>query len=337
MEVADFYCRENFHLKAIAVYKTVLKLNPMFVEINEKLGDLYHEMGLSEDAINQYYIIAGFYDSKGMVKEAMEIRKKIIEIDPSNTTGRIRLAELLQSSGQAEESLHEYEKAADLLRTKKDRDGLIEVYEKILYYRPKNVGMLIDLCKIYFEKKEFKKALTRIEGSLPEAKENLDILELWSEALLVEHQVEQARRKFRDFYQKALETKQAARAAKAYSRILAEFSDDEDYLKDLAQIQKESGVGHEKGKAKYREDFEATQMVDLNQFEKEMGSPRKKTEEKKDAAKPTSREFEETRMVNLEELEKLRSKTEGAKKAPKDDLEPTDKVNLKKLEEQLKK
>ncbi|MBI2982024.1 MAG: hypothetical protein HYY44_07025, partial [Deltaproteobacteria bacterium] len=29
IEVADFYYRKNFHLKAIAVYKAVLKLNPM--------------------------------------------------------------------------------------------------------------------------------------------------------------------------------------------------------------------------------------------------------------------------------------------------------------------
>src|SRR5262245_20699496 len=51
-EVADFYDQENFHLKSIAVYKTILKLAPTMVEVNEKLGDLYHRVGLDNDAIN---------------------------------------------------------------------------------------------------------------------------------------------------------------------------------------------------------------------------------------------------------------------------------------------
>ena len=69
-EVADFYAKENFHLKSIAVYKTILKLNPSIVEINEKLGDLYRQVGLDDDAVNQYYIVAGYYDNKGMTLQA---------------------------------------------------------------------------------------------------------------------------------------------------------------------------------------------------------------------------------------------------------------------------
>ncbi|MBI4374363.1 MAG: tetratricopeptide repeat protein [Deltaproteobacteria bacterium] len=331
IEVADFYYRKNFHLKAIAVYKAVLKLNPMFVEGNERLGDLYHEMGLKEDAINQYYIVAGFYDSKGVTREAMEIRKKIIEVDPASTTGRVRLAELLQSTGKTEESLREYEKAAELLKGKKDRDGLVEVYEKILYYRPENVALLIELGGIYFEKKEFKKALARIETASPSAKENLDVMELWAEALLLEHQVDQARRKFRDLYRQALESKDVDRAAKIYSRTLAEFSDDEDYLKELAFIQKETGVRHEPVTPKYREDFEVTQMVDLNEIEVK---PSPKEQKQTFPKRKAPHEFDETRAMTSEELDGFKkSKLPG--RSPQ--LEQTDKVDLKKLEEKLKK
>lgn len=266
-EVADEYAKENFHLKAIAVYKTILKLAPTLIDINEKLGELYHRVGLDNDAINQYYIVASFYDNKGMIKEAMGIRKKIIEVDPSNTTGRIRLAELMQADGKTEESIREYEKAADLLIAKKDRDGLIEVYEKILYYRPDNVEMLTKLCKIYFEKRDFKKALRRIEASPPAVKKNLEVTELWSEALLEDRQIDAARRKFKELYGIALEAKDAERAARLYSRILQEFGDDLDYLKDLEEIRKNIGVEHAPAKPKYRQDFEKTEMVDLNKMD----------------------------------------------------------------------
>jgi len=269
-EVADQYASDNFHLKAIAVYKNILKLAPTMIEVNDKLGDLYHKVGLDNDALNQYYIVANYFDNKGMVAEAMDIRKKIIGIDPSNTTGRIRLAELMQAEGQKDESIREYEKAAEIMNLKKDRDGLIEVYEKMLYYKPDNADMLVKLCKIYFEKREFKKALRRIDAATAEVKKNLEVNELWCEALLEDRQVDASRRKFRELYAMALEAKDAERSARVYSRILQEFSDDQDYLNDLDEIRKNQGIEIKKVAPKFRQDYEKTEMVDLNKLDEMM-------------------------------------------------------------------
>lgn len=266
-EVADNYSQENFHLKAIAVYKTILKLSPTLIEINEKLGDLYHQVGLDSDAVNQYYIVSTAYDSKGMVKEALEIRKKIVQIDSANIMSRIRLAELMQADGQTEESMQEYQKIAEILVAKKDRDGLIEIYEKMLYFRPADVDMMIKLCKIYFEKREFKKALKKIDSSSPEIKKRLDISELWAEALLEDRQVDAARRKFKDIYSTSLEEKETERAARIYSRILQEFSDDQDYLNDLEEIRRNAGVSHASSQPKFRQDFEKTEVIDLSKMD----------------------------------------------------------------------
>jgi tetratricopeptide (TPR) repeat protein len=265
-EVADQYASDNFHLKAIAVYKTILKLSPTMIEVNEKLGQLYHKVGLDTDALNQYYIVATYFDNKGMVKEAMEVRKKIVDVDPSNTTGRIRLAELMQAEGQTDQSIREYERAAEILSSKRDRDGLVEVFEKMLYYRPDNLDMLIKLCRIYFEKREFKKALRKIDTSPPEVKKNPEVNELWAEALLEDRQVDASRRKFKELYAMTLERKDAEQTARIYSRILQEFGDDQDYLNDLEEIRKNAGLEVRQVAPKFRQDFEKTEMVDLNKM-----------------------------------------------------------------------
>ncbi len=266
-EVADQYAADNFHLKAIAVYKTILKLAPTLIEINEQLGNLYHKVGLDNDALNQYYIVTNYYDNKGLLKEALEVRRKIIAIDPSNTTGRIRLAELMQADGKTEESIREYEHAAKVLTDRRDRDGLIEVYEKMLYFKPDNFEMLVRLCRIYLEKRDYKKILRKMESASPAAKKNLDVQELWAEALLEERQVDAARRRFKELYALALETKDAERSARVYSRILQEFSDDQDYLAELEEIRKGAGAEVSAVAPKYRQDFEKTEMVDLGKMD----------------------------------------------------------------------
>ncbi|MBI1909969.1 MAG: tetratricopeptide repeat protein [Deltaproteobacteria bacterium] len=266
-EVADAYEKENFHLKAMAVYKTVLKLNPTLIEVNEKLGNLYRLVGLEQDAINQYLIVAGFYDSKGMSKEALAIRKKIVAIDPSSATSRVRLAELYQSEGEEEASVKEYERASDLYKRTNNLQGLVEVYEKVLFYRPNNITMLRALLKIYFEKKDFSKVIKRLEAVPEEVKKDLVLQQLWAETLVEMGQMEAARRRFKDLYKNCVDLKDEERAAQVYARMLREFADDEEYLKEMDQAREEAGFSHPILQASYRADLEGTQMVDLKQLE----------------------------------------------------------------------
>ncbi len=268
-EVADYYSNENFHLKAIAVYKTILKLSPTSIDVNEKLGALYRRVGLDQDALNQFYIVANYYDGKGLSQESLDIRQKILEVDPFNTTGRVRLAELMQANGKAADSIREYERVAQILEQKQDKEGLTEVYEKILYLKPEDLSLLVRLCRLYVEKREFKKVLRRIEMALPAIKQDLNVCEMWAEALLEDRQTDAARRRFKDLYAQSLESKDAERSARIYSRILQEFSDDEDYLKELGEIQKELGETPIQAKPKFRQDFEGTDIINLKKLEEE--------------------------------------------------------------------
>ncbi len=266
-EVGEQYMQDNFSLKAIAVYKTILKMSPTLIDINEKLGDLYRQIGLTADAINQYYIVAGSYDNKGLTRESMEIRQKIVELDPSNTTGRIRLAELMQAEGKTDDSYREYERVAEFMKNKKDRDGLAEVYEKMLHYRPENKKMLDELCKIYFAKRDFKKVLKKIESSPVALKDDLEIALLWAEALLEDRQIDMARKKFRVVFSNAVEAKKTELVAMIKSRLLQEFSDDEDYLREIEDISRQSPQPPPTVAPHHRQDFEKTEMVDLDSFD----------------------------------------------------------------------
>src|SRR5262245_31685162 len=49
-KVAESYAGDGFFLKAVALYKQVLKLNPALVEVNLKLAELHQQLGLMSEA-----------------------------------------------------------------------------------------------------------------------------------------------------------------------------------------------------------------------------------------------------------------------------------------------
>ena len=52
-KVAALYAQKGFALKAIAVYKQILKLDPRLVEVNLKLAELYGDLGRHALAVRE--------------------------------------------------------------------------------------------------------------------------------------------------------------------------------------------------------------------------------------------------------------------------------------------
>ena len=67
-QVAENYVRNNFFLKAIAVYKKILSADPNNLEINSTMASLYAKQGLSIDARNQYLKVAALLEKEGKIQ-----------------------------------------------------------------------------------------------------------------------------------------------------------------------------------------------------------------------------------------------------------------------------
>ncbi len=112
IKVAESYSNDGFFLKAAAVYKQVLKLNPSLVDTNFKLAELYQQLGLMSDAFQQFQLVAAAYEQQGDVQASLGILKKLTELDPENVANRIRLAESYSREGMTAESVAEFTKVA---------------------------------------------------------------------------------------------------------------------------------------------------------------------------------------------------------------------------------
>jgi pilus assembly protein FimV len=258
-EVADAYSHEGFYLKAVTVYKNVLRLNPSLIEINEQLGELYEKMGLTSDAVRQYDILASALDLKGDVGRVLDIRSKIVKLNPKDGSARIRLAELYQREGRTDEAIDQYEEySKQLEEAGVHTSKLADLYEKILSYRPERQDMMRRLIAIYEEQGNHKGALKWLEQGKDFVEEDPDLLSLQARIYALQNQNETARTKFMLLADLYKEAGKVEGVLDAYCQVLILFPDEEDHLsKRVEEIKPGALPGLSAQAQKRREELEA--------------------------------------------------------------------------------
>lgn len=195
-EVADSYSNEGFYLKAVTVLKNVLRLNPTLIDVNQMLAELYERMGLTQDAVRQYGILAATLDQKGEGEKALETRKKIVDLDPSSEDARVKLAEMYQREGKSEDAVAQYAAIVKVYESQGKQDiKLADMYEKVLSHR-ENKEMLKALCRIYDKLGEKKKVLKWMDQVKNIAAIDPELLDMQARIYASLNQIETARSKY---------------------------------------------------------------------------------------------------------------------------------------------
>ena len=140
--VGDAYASQGFTVKAIAMYKKISKLKPS-LESLLKLAELYTQQGLFNDARAQYLQVADEFLKAGELENAVRIFQKILEMDPENSTMRIRLAEVYVRLGKKTEAWQIFTTAAESLRSRGSLSGAEEVLQRMLTLDPGNTYALL--------------------------------------------------------------------------------------------------------------------------------------------------------------------------------------------------
>lgn len=176
--VAQFYSDQGFFLKAVAVYKQILKLDPNLIDVNLKLADLYHQLGLMSDAANQYRQISQLYEDNGKVDDAIKVLARMIELDPENVASRIKLAETYAKQQMLEEARGEFQKAAQFLKSHQRVDDYAKVAERIIHFDPNDLRTTKELANIYIQKGDARRALAKLQTCFKANPKDVETLNL---------------------------------------------------------------------------------------------------------------------------------------------------------------
>ncbi len=197
-QVAEAYARNNFLLKAIAVYKKILKTDPKDLATNQTLAALFTKQGLNADARNQYMSIAELCAEMGNLKDSVEAYERVVELDPNNANVQLKLAEIHLSNGGREKAQSYYAGAARAHAKAGSLAEAIACYQQAVQLNPCDMAVMKGFLDTSIQLGDARPVLDQLEKSLLKSPDNLELLEMLGRAHLATGDLSSAQRTFRE-------------------------------------------------------------------------------------------------------------------------------------------
>lgn len=143
-QIGEQYSSQGFFVKAIAIYKKIIKLDPTRLDIYEQLADLYHKQNLVTEARTQYQVLADYYTKHENAASAIAIYNKMTVLEPENPSYHVKLAEIYQQQKLFEKAMNEYRVIAELMIQHGRTQDASQVYERALGIDSKNLRFISD-------------------------------------------------------------------------------------------------------------------------------------------------------------------------------------------------
>ena len=143
-QTAASFTEDGFFVKAIAIYKKVIKLDPTRLEVYEKLADLYHRQGLTNEARTQYQVLIDYYLKHSNAASAISILLKMVQLEPENPTHHVKLADIYKQQKLIDKAMGEYKVIAEMMLAKGHADEAAQVYLKALDVNANDMAFLTE-------------------------------------------------------------------------------------------------------------------------------------------------------------------------------------------------
>jgi len=182
---AQLFSERNSYLQAVAVYKRkLLPLAPEMLSAHVRLAELYHYLGLLDDALEQYLLVARFYEQRQRRPEAARILRRVLDLKPESIPARLRLAELCRADKRADEAAEQFGRVCDLLLSGRKYQDYLKVAERLVFLKPDDLQRTRELITILLEQGNPKRALHHLQRGLQMAPEDPELLELLARTFL---------------------------------------------------------------------------------------------------------------------------------------------------------
>jgi tetratricopeptide (TPR) repeat protein len=194
--IADSYREGGFTLKAIAMLKKISKLDPTNVDTSMKLANLYSQQGLLVEARQQYLQVADAYARAGQTRKALEAYQKIADLDPSNTSVRMKLGEIYSREGMNEQAHESFIMAGGEFLRKGDTEQALNANLKAITTNPDSRQALTAIATIYTQHGQIDRAINILCEAFERNPGDVELLTILGRTYLSAGMMDDAERTF---------------------------------------------------------------------------------------------------------------------------------------------
>ncbi len=235
-KVAEQYAEQGFFLKAVAVCKQILKLDPSLLDVWERLGEMYEMLSLGNDAVATYEQVADAHARAGNHRKSARALEKVAELDPENVAARIRYAEVLSKLNKPEEAAQAFAQGAEVLKRQGRIEDYLKVGERLLYHQPDNLEFAREIAAAYLDRGEAKHSLAKLQACFNADPKNLETLQLLARAFEQLGQIPKTVSVLKELARLHGSEGRRSEQSAVLRRILALDSSDNDARRELSQL-----------------------------------------------------------------------------------------------------
>lgn len=233
--VAATYSQQGFHLKAVAVFKQILKIDNTRVDVNLHLAEEYQKLGIIGDAMLHLQIVANAYEQQSLSRESLDILRRIVELDPDNIASRIKLGEMYSREEMIPEAVAEFTRAAEDLKSANRIEDYIKVAERLIYHDTSNIALIKELANIYLQRGDTKRALGKLQICFKSDPRDLEVLGMLALAFQELNQISKTVSVYKEMAAIYREQGALDEMQQVYRRVLEIVPDDPDARQALSQ------------------------------------------------------------------------------------------------------
>ena len=190
--LADTYTREGFKVKAIAIYKKISKIDRDKAEPLLKLAELNWAQGLAREAREQYKNAFEFFERRGQKDKALEVLRKLCQLDPRSTALRLKFAQFAEAAGERGDAAAAYLDAAVLAGENGDSAARKSALDKAAELTPENPEIHLHRARQALAEQK-PEEIKGILDSVPELQSNPEAKRLLLQFYLATSHLDEAR------------------------------------------------------------------------------------------------------------------------------------------------
>jgi tetratricopeptide (TPR) repeat protein len=183
-KVAEQYSSDGFYLKAVAIYKKILKLDGEEFHIYSKLAQLYRKLGLDSEAKKHLKVVAEYYKAKGLKTNYHEVAVQLSEMGENISDSQIEFVDKMAKGGDRDKAIEHFRTVSEKFLEGGNISQLDAVVKKMDELQLQDLDIYTTQARAYLNAKEPKKALQVIQRAYAMQPQNTTTLELLARCFL---------------------------------------------------------------------------------------------------------------------------------------------------------